>query len=450
MREAARLIVLVGIILACSVYPGCKANHIPSIEDITGPMHMDESTSAEFSMSIHASGVTFQWTCDPPLAGYFTGAANTKTIFKAGKVKADTIIEICVLVNSDQFGPVLKKKQLLLRDVNILTVSEIEGPEFVEDANLTTYMIEAWGDTGITFNWSTDPPDLGEFSDMESDMTDFTAFEVNAETQAEIRVEIRADFYDNILKTKAITILPNRAPQIDEIAVSRTTCLMGSMADYVDLECIAHDPDTNNTLTYEWSSDAGSFLSDDEAAVRWFPPDEISELYISCRVADNEGAATVGKSPRIFVTQYPVLMPIPAPDFICEDALSDETFGLADYTPGNVVVITFWATWSGYTVEQMPVMQEIQDEYEDEDFAMLMISVEDTKTTVSNWISSHSYDFTRWGVDDLSIFTAYKVYTGSSGIPQMIIIDADGNVRYAHLGAISEPETLTIIIDELI
>ncbi len=116
----------------------------------------------------------------------------------------------------------------------------------------------------------------------------------------------------------------------------------------------------------------------------------------------------------------------------------------------NVVVITFWATWSGYTVEQMPVLQNIQDAYESKDFAMLMLSTGDTKTTVSNWVSVHPYEFTRWGVDDLSVFTAYKVYTGSSGIPQMIIIDADGNVRYAYLGAISEPETLSIIIDELI
>ena len=80
-----------------------------------------------------------------------------------------------------------------------------------------------------------------------------------------------------------------------------------------------------------------------------------------------------------------------------------------------------------------------------------MINLDGNKIMAVSWINSNSYEFTEWGWDNGPIFAHYNDYnSNSNGVPQMIIIDADGNVRYAKLGAIADPAVLTVVIDELI
>ena len=94
--------------------------------------------------------------------------------------------------------------------------------------------------------------------------------------------------------------------------------------------------------------------------------------------------------------------------------------------------------------------------FEDEDFATLMIDLDSNKQTAIDWINDHDYTWTEWGYDQTSpvyhpIFAAFKVYCGGSGgIPQTYIIDADGNVRYAKLGMISDNSLIINIINELL
>ena len=78
------------------------------------------------------------------------------------------------------------------------------------------------------------------------------------------------------------------------------------------------------------------------------------------------------------------------------------------------------------------------------------------KATAISWINSHDYHWTEWGYDPTSpvnhpIFNAYNDYNdGSNGIPQTVVIDADGNVRWAQLGAISNSAPMIAVINQLI
>lgn len=94
--------------------------------------------------------------------------------------------------------------------------------------------------------------------------------------------------------------------------------------------------------------------------------------------------------------------------------------------------------------------------FESEDYATLVIDQDVDKQAAIDWIIDHDYTWTEWGYDQTSplyhpIFTDFKVYNGgSTGIPQTYVIDADGNVRYAKLGMISDSSTIINIINELL
>jgi len=134
----------------------------------------------------------------------------------------------------------------------------------------------------------------------------------------------------------------NHDPVIDEITISRTTCLKGSTTEVVALKCIAHDDDLDE-LSYHWSATAGELSNEFNSSTEWTPPDEVGKFIISCEVTDGNGGYALGDSPEIHVTQYFILEPAPAPGFTCERLLEFSFFSLSDYSPDNVTVINFWS-----------------------------------------------------------------------------------------------------------
>ena len=68
-----------------------------------------------------------------------------------------------------------------------------------------------------------------------------------------------------------------------------------------------------------------------------------------------------------------------------------------------------------------------------------------TKVTDNGWKA------TQWGWGNGDAWGHYNIYNGgSSSVPQNFIIDNDGNVRYAKVGAFTTTGQITTIVDEMI
>lgn len=114
----------------------------------------------------------------------------------------------------------------------------------------------------------------------------------------------------------------------------------------------------------------------------------------------------------------------------------DVTLNLVDGTQkqlsesrGHVVILSFWATWCPYCIEEMPDIQKITEDYESVE-AILVNCGEDAQT-VEDFMAENSYDFT-WALDeDYAVQSAYP----TSGIPYTLVIDAEGNVVQAFSGS---------------
>jgi hypothetical protein len=148
----------------------------------------------------------------------------------------------------------------------------------------------------------------------------------------------------NSFKVRVSGGVINDDPIIDEITISRTTCLKSSDTEKVTLECIAHDPNFDD-LSYHWSSEGGVLSNPDAQTTQWKAPSVTGGYYITCEVTDPFAGEAVGQSPKIRVTKYQIMEPAPAPLFDNVLRLKGTgSFDFSDYIPGNVIMMNFWAT----------------------------------------------------------------------------------------------------------
>jgi thiol-disulfide isomerase/thioredoxin len=97
---------------------------------------------------------------------------------------------------------------------------------------------------------------------------------------------------------------------------------------------------------------------------------------------------------------------------------------------GKVVVVSFWATWCGYCLKELPVLANIQRSMGRQNVQVIAVNVEDRDT----------YRRVRWKLDGYDLINAYdprmagqRAY-GVNSIPHLVIIGRDGKVQGTYRG----------------
>jgi thiol-disulfide isomerase/thioredoxin len=130
------------------------------------------------------------------------------------------------------------------------------------------------------------------------------------------------------------------------------------------------------------------------------------------------------------------------PDYLGQD-INGNAVNVSAYK-GKVLVATFWATWCGYCMKELPILERIQRaagtgrlqvvavnfHEENENFYKLERAFKQSPMILT-------YD------QDSQISETYDV----KGLPNMFIIDKQGKVAYVHVGY--GEETLDEIVNEL-
>jgi peroxiredoxin len=126
----------------------------------------------------------------------------------------------------------------------------------------------------------------------------------------------------------------------------------------------------------------------------------------------------------------PVVVGGVAPDISTYD-LQGTPRSLADYR-GKVVLLNIWATWCTPCKAEMPSMQRLYEEIQDEDFQVLAVSIdrapsEDDPTNpldgkLRSFADSLGLTFTILHDPSGEITTAYQ----STGVPESFVLDRQG------------------------
>ncbi len=133
------------------------------------------------------------------------------------------------------------------------------------------------------------------------------------------------------------------------------------------------------------------------------------------------GPETIGEDWR------PLEPRMQAPDFTLT-TLEGNPVSLSDFR-GRVVVMEFWATWCGPCRMSTPSLEAVYKAHRDKPVTVLLVNAGESTDKVRAWTKGR---FTAPVLLDAE-GEAQQRY-GVSGIPQLFIINQDGEIVYHHSG----------------
>lgn len=125
---------------------------------------------------------------------------------------------------------------------------------------------------------------------------------------------------------------------------------------------------------------------------------------------------------------YEKLIDTQARDFLLEDYAGDETSMMGK--EGQVLLLDFWEVWCGPCIKSMPEVQALHDKYAAKGLRTIGIMLDkDSRDSAQMLLDKKGVTFAQLvGNQDL------KTYFEVSGIPQYVLIDQTGKIRYIYQG----------------
>lgn len=117
---------------------------------------------------------------------------------------------------------------------------------------------------------------------------------------------------------------------------------------------------------------------------------------------------------------------------------------VSDYR-GKVVVVTFWASWCGYCLKELPVLENVQRTLGAEQIAVVAINT-DKDYSKYREMRRRMKDFELIMTEDRDELAVARQY-GVSGLPHMLMLDKQGKVAFTHIGY--SEKMLPQIVDEI-
>lgn len=125
-----------------------------------------------------------------------------------------------------------------------------------------------------------------------------------------------------------------------------------------------------------------------------------------------------------------------APDFSLE-TLDGETMSLSDLR-GQAVLVNFWATWCPPCRQEMPAIQQLYEQYRDQDFTVLAVDLQESEAQVVAFTGQMGLTFPILIDPGGQVFSQY----GVRALPSTFFVDPNGVIQEIALGGPLAPAYL--------
>jgi peroxiredoxin len=136
----------------------------------------------------------------------------------------------------------------------------------------------------------------------------------------------------------------------------------------------------------------------------------------------------------------------PAPEIDGTD-LDGKHMKLSDYR-GKVIVLTFWGSWCGPCLAQLPKERELAERMKERPFTFLGVDCEEEKESARKVIQRERITWPNWfdGAPHSGVISQrYHV----SGFPTIYVIDAKGVIRLAK-ASFANPVAMEELVEKLV
>lgn len=132
----------------------------------------------------------------------------------------------------------------------------------------------------------------------------------------------------------------------------------------------------------------------------------------------------------------------PLPDFTLAPAF-DGMPGVskADFVGGEPRLLNIWASWCLPCIAEAPHLERLKQS----GVEIIGVAVRDRPEAVADFLGRYGNPYSRIGSDEIS---SLMLEIGASGVPETYVIDAEGNIRYQHIGDVRE-STVPLLLEKL-
>lgn len=121
------------------------------------------------------------------------------------------------------------------------------------------------------------------------------------------------------------------------------------------------------------------------------------------------------------------------PDFVLKSAVDGQKVESGTFK-GNVLLVTFFATWCPPCIEEIPTLKALHSELSDQGFSVIALSVDQSgPSDVAKLVKKKSINYPVLMADD----AVMKNFGGVYGIPVSFLVNKKGNVVKKYTGYVS-------------
>jgi thiol-disulfide isomerase/thioredoxin len=111
------------------------------------------------------------------------------------------------------------------------------------------------------------------------------------------------------------------------------------------------------------------------------------------------------------------------------DSLAGKAVNLNDFR-GKVVLLNFWASWCGPCRKEMPILEQLHKQYQSKGVTLVGVNVEPDSADAMKMLKSVPVSFPILFDRSSAVSKLYQV----EGMPNTVILDRKGKVRFIHRG----------------
>lgn len=131
----------------------------------------------------------------------------------------------------------------------------------------------------------------------------------------------------------------------------------------------------------------------------------------------------------------------PLPDFALKPAFADLPGAARNDMVGvKPRLLNIWASWCLPCIAEAPQLEALKAQ----GVEIVGIAIRDRPEDVANFLGRYGNPYSRIGADDIS---EVQLAIGSSGVPETFVIDAQGVIRYQHIGDIREDDVAELLAE---
>lgn len=119
-----------------------------------------------------------------------------------------------------------------------------------------------------------------------------------------------------------------------------------------------------------------------------------------------------------------------APVFTLPDIVEGNPAISLEDLRGKTVYVDFWASWCAPCLRSMPLINELYNKYQDQNFEVIAINVDDPIEDGQDFLLDTPLDFLIAADTDNTVLNHFEV----TGMPTSFLIDKEGVVRMVHMG----------------